>query len=136
MKYTKVEENLFLLRLERGEEIVESIVTFLQKEKIASGILWGLGAVDYARLAHYRVEHKEYTEREFNEPLEIASLVATITQDKIHSHVVLSDALMHTYGGHLKEAHVAATAEIVICAGKEKITRKFSEKIGLELLNI
>lgn len=132
----KINENEYLLRLERGEEIVKTVEDFLKKEKIGSGVLWGLGAVDYARLAHYRVDKKEYSEKELRQPLEIASLVGVITKEGIHSHIVLSDSQMKTYGGHLKEARVAATGEIVVQKGAEKIGRKYSEEIGLNLLEI
>ncbi len=124
------------MRLERGEEIVKTVEGFLKKERIESGMLWGLGAVDYAKLAHYRVDKKEYSEKEFNEPLEIASLSATITKEGIHAHIVLSDSEMRTYGGHLKEAKIAATGEIIIRKGEASISRKHSEEIGLNLLNI
>lgn len=136
MKIKKINKNEYVLRLKRGEEIVKTLDNFLKKKKIESGVLWGLGAMDYARLAHYRVDKKEYTEREFKEPLEIASLVGIITREGIHSHVVLGDKLMHVYAGHLKEGRIAATGEIVIRAGEESITRKHSEEIGLDLLHI
>jgi len=136
MKSKKINKNQYLLCLERGEEIVKAIEDFLKKEKIKGGMLWGLGAVDYAKLAHYRVDRKEYSEKELNEPLEIASLSAIITREGIHAHIVLSDSEMHTYGGHLKEAKIAATGEIVIRKGDTSISRKHSEEIGLNLLDI
>lgn len=136
MKIKKVSKNEYLLCLERGEEIVKTIEDFLKREKIKSGVLWGLGAVDYAKLAHYRVDKKEYSECEFNEPLEIASLFATITREGLHSHIVLSDSEMKTYAGHLKAARVAATGEIVICKWDKPLAREYSEEIGLKLLHI
>jgi len=136
MRIKKVSKNQYILRLERGEEIIKTVEDFLKKEKIASGILWGLGAVDFARLAHYRVDKKEYSEESFKEPLEIASLFAVITREGLHPHAVFSDSEMHAFGGHLKEARVAATCEIIVHKGRAKISRKYSEEIGLKLLEI
>lgn len=136
MRIKRVFKNEYLLRLERGEKIVKTVEDFLKREKIASGILWGLGAVDYAKLAHYRVDKKEYSEKEFNEPLEIVNLLATITHEGLHAHIALGNAVMQVFGGHLKEARVAATCEIVVRKWDAEISRKYSEEIGLKLLDI
>lgn len=136
MHFKKINPKEFILRLDRGEEIVKTVEDFLKKEKIYSGYLLGLGAIDFARLAHYRVDQKEYSEEEFNQPFEIVSLFATVTREGIHPHISLSNHSMRVIGGHLKEARVAATCEIIVFKGNVSIGRKFSEEIGLNLLAI
>ncbi|MBM3200738.1 DNA-binding protein, partial [Candidatus Woesearchaeota archaeon] len=76
----------------------------------------------------------------FKKPLEIISLIGNAAlfngKPMIHAHVSLSDDKMKVFGGHLKEATVSATCEVVLRAFDEKVARKEDLKIGLKLLDI
>ena len=135
MKYKRIDEKLFI-RLEKGEEIVSSLETLLEKEGINAGSLQGIGAVSEATLGHYSLKSKEYSEKELNQPLEIVSLQGTITSEKIHPHVCLGNSEMETYGGHLVEATVAATCEVIVDSAAGSLNRYHDEEIGLDLLDI
>ena len=45
MKYRKVEDG-YLLRLEKGEEVVETLTAFIKNQKIQAGFITGMGAVN------------------------------------------------------------------------------------------
>lgn len=135
MKTKTIGEKL-VIRLEKGEEIVSELEKILEDEGISAGSFQGIGAVSEATLGHYSLETKEYTEKEFPKPLEIVSLQGTVSREGIHPHVCLGTSDMKTYGGHLVEATVAATCEIIVQPAPGSLERYHDEEIGLDLLDI
>jgi len=126
-----------ILRLKKGDLLVKSL-----EEKvgnIASGVIVGIGALNWARLKIYNLNKKKYTEEKFNGPLELISFTATIaksTEGKtgLHAHCVLSGEDFKAIGGHMEEAEVAATFEAVIIDSTKKVERYFDKDIGLNLI--
>ena len=139
MKFKKIKDT-YIIRLERDEKIIESLNRFLEDKSIKNGFFIGLGALSKVELALYRLEDKEYFFKNFEEALEISSLHGNIflkeNKPFIHAHIVVSDKNMETKGGHLKEAIVGATCEIILFTINNKIRRMYSEEIGLWLLGI
>lgn len=135
MKNKEVGDRLFI-RLERGEEIVSELEQVLEDEGIHAGSFQAIGAVSKATLGHYSLESKEYREKELNQPLEIVSLQGTVTGEGVHPHACLGTKDMETYGGHLVEAVVAATCEIIVTPEPGSLDRYHDDEIGLDLLDI
>lgn len=139
MKFKKA-GNIYFLRLERGEKVIETLKDFCTKNKIRCGYFFGIGALGKAELAHYIVENKKYTSKIFKQPLEIVNMAGNITRMNnevyLHCHITLSDEEMKAVAGHLKEATIAATCEIILVKLNASISRKFNDFIGLNLLDI
>lgn len=139
MKFKKT-ENIYIIRLDRGEKVIESIKGFCTKNNIKCGYFFGIGALDEVELAHYIVDNKKYTSKVFKQPLEITNLIGNITNmDKgvyLHCHITLGGKDMKAISGHLKEGKIAATCEIILTKLDMKINRKYDAFIGLNLLDI
>lgn len=139
MKQTSKDGDKFIIRLEKGEEIIESLIQFCTKNEIDSAYFHGLGAVENATISFYKLNQKEYVHREFNEPMEISNLLGNISKldNKliIHAHIVLAREDFSTVSGHLGRAVTSATCEIILTKLNAKLSRKFDEKIGLNLLD-
>jgi hypothetical protein len=139
MKYKKVDQG-YLIRIDKGEKIIESIIKFCTALRINSAWFTGIGSVSEISLAYFNVEKKEYSREKIEVPVEIVSLIgnATLFEGKcaVHAHVVVSNAKMDTQAGHLNEAIVSGTCEIFLRDLKTKIERKHIEEIGLNLLDI
>lgn len=139
MVYTKVDDG-FLIRLEKGELIVSTLTQFCIDKSIKSGVISGIGGVVWAELAFYDLEQRAYEYEKYDEPLEITNLSGNISMvgDKsfLHIHATMSDSNFHAYGGHLKEAEVGATCEIMIRQFSKPITRAHNEEVGLKILDI
>ena len=138
MKSKKIKDT-FIIRLERGEKIIETLKDFCTKNKIKCGYFFGIGALDEAELAHYIVENKKYTSKILNQPLEIINMTGNITSMNkevyLHCHITLSDERMNSIAGHLKEGKISATCEIVLVKLNTAIERKHDDFIGLNLMN-
>ncbi|HOJ10859.1 MAG TPA: DNA-binding protein [Clostridiales bacterium] len=125
-------------RIDKGEEIIESIKKICIKEKTALGKVSALGAVNRAKIGLFETGIKKYHSAELSGDFEITSLSGTITEmdgePYLHIHINLAGADHKTFGGHLNEAYVSATCELVIDVINGRVGRKFSKEIGLNLM--
>lgn len=134
-KNIKVKDK-FIFRLELGDEILESINDFCQKNNIQAGYFTGLAAVDYLKLARYLPESKSYEEKEFSEPLEVVALFGVYSPDGIHCHITVSDKNFSAFGGHLKEGKINGTAEIIFYETEGEIKRFLDDQTNLNVLKL
>ena len=129
-----------ILRLVKGKQFNSSILNYCQKNGIEAAWFSALGAAKEVRLAFYDLDKKSFIRKKILKPLEISSLSGNIAilDGKLvsHCHLVLSDKEMKTYGGHLDELLVAATCEVILQPLDLKLSRKHSDEIGLNLLEI
>ncbi|WP_026486186.1 PPC domain-containing DNA-binding protein [Caldanaerobius polysaccharolyticus] len=109
---------VFVLRLDQGDYVLESINDFIKKENIKDAVVVSaIGTLDYCVLhmvtttGYPAVEHFERWE---DKPLELSSIDGVIADGKPHLHAVVSDK-EKAYSGHLEEGcRVLYLAEIVI----------------------
>ena len=137
MRYRKLNRT-YVIVLSKGEKIIESLTELLIKNEMPMAYFWGIGAVSEAELAHFNLEKKEYSYKKFKGQLEIVSMIGNLAwlegKPVVHAHISLGDNKMRLSGGHLKEATVSATCEIVLKVFEEKVERKHDPEIGLNLL--
>lgn len=133
----KKQNNTYFIRLEKGEEVVETLKTFVEKENISAGSLEGIGALSEVTLGVFYPATKEYKERKMTGIFEITSLLGNISQKEgapyLHLHITVADEKNQVFGGHLVSAKISATGEILARSVETKISRKMSNEIGLNL---
>jgi hypothetical protein len=131
---------IHVIRLNKGEEAVNSILNYCTEAGIKSASFTAIGAASKAKLAIYDLNKKEYIRKEFSKTMEILNLSGNISlldnNIVVHSHVVLSDEDFSAFGGHVEELTIAATCEIVLTEILVKLTRKADPIIGLNLLDL
>ncbi|MDD7593184.1 MAG: DNA-binding protein [Peptoniphilaceae bacterium] len=136
MDYRRFGKTL-VCRIDRGEEVLECLEKLAASEHIHLAEVRGLGAVDDFVVGLYDVEKQEYLKNHFTFPAEITNLWGTInTMDGnyyAHLHMSVADAEGHVFGGHLNEAHVAATCEMLITEIDGTVDRYHDDSIGLNL---
>ncbi len=137
MDYKKI-DNKIVLRLKRGDKLVESLEQVAIKEDIKAAHFQGIGACDNLKIGILDQQSKQYQWDEYNEALEIVSLIGNITlvdeKKTVHTHIVASREDSSTIGGHLGEARISFTAEIFIDLLSEPLVKKFDEEISLNLI--
>lgn len=138
MKLALQDNRRYFLRFDRGEEILESLRGFCAERNFKSGYFSAIGAVGKVVLMHYNPDTKKYSEKNFEQKLEIVNLSGNLSwhEEKpyLHAHGVFSDEEMKCFGGHLKETEVAATCEMFLIQTDGELNREFSDEIGLNLL--
>ena len=127
-----------VVRIDRGEEIQAMLKEVALKEHIKLASVSALGAVGDFTVGVFHVGEKKYEANHFAGEFEIVSLTGTISTMKgeyyAHLHMSAGDAKGHVFGGHLNEAIVSATCEMVVRVIDGQVDRAFDEDVGLNLL--
>lgn len=136
MEYRKFNDT-FVLRLNKGEEIVSSIKDLCEKEDITLGSISGIGASNHIVAGLYKVTEKKYCSKEYKGNFELTSIVGNISikdgEPYLHIHLNFADEEGRAFGGHLNEAVISATCELFIRKISGNVYRKYDENIGLNL---
>ena len=137
MEYKRFGNNI-VVRMDRGEDIVEQVKALAEREHIRLAAVQALGAVNDFTVGVFNTETKVYGSNRFQGPYEIVSLTGTIdTMDgKFYTHLHMSagNAQGQVFGGHLNRAVISATCEMIVTVINGQVDRQFSEEIGLNLL--
>lgn len=128
----------YIIRLDRGEEIISSLTAFCKAEQVTLGSVEALGAADHVIIGLYDVAARQYHKHTFNGPMEITSLTGNIsTKDGeiyLHLHINLCREDMSVIGGHLNECRISATCEMFVRKLSGTVERKLdTETTGLNL---
>lgn len=131
----------YLLRLDKGERLGESLEKFALETKIEGAWVSGLGAALEATLGFYDLDKKEYHWQQFEGLREIVSLTGNLAYDEqgdfvFHLHGVLSDEKFQTVGGHVKDLAAGATVELFIHRAYQPTKRKLDHSVGLKTLDL
>jgi uncharacterized protein len=129
----------FILVLNKGDKLIEAIMSCANKLQLKSAAIWGIGAIAEPKLAYYNLDTKQYSYKTFAGDFEIISLIGNITKldDKyiVHAHIAVSDGNFQLVAGHLSEATVSVTAEITILPFSGAINRKLNSEFALNLIS-
>lgn len=139
MKYKRFGEDI-VARLEVGEEVVASLAEIAEREGVTFASVSGIGAADDIAVSVYDVKAKKYFDNEFREPMEITSLLGTVSEKDgapyVHIHATAGRADGTAVGGHLKRAVISATCELVLHTVYGRVPRFYDERTGLNLMEL
>lgn len=130
------EDDRIVVRLDPGEEVLDSLETLRGEYDIENGFLTGIGAVDQVTLGHYDVDAQEYSEEEFTGQFEVTSFLGNIGPDKIHTHIQVANDAFESLGGHCSGARVSGTFEVLVTLGETSLTHRLDERTGLDVFDI
>lgn len=137
MEYKKF-GNKYIIRIDKGEEVVDTLKKFCIDNKIRLGTITGLGATNKVTIGLFEAQSKKYFSKELIGNHEIAPLYGNITtmngEIYLHLHVNLGNEEHKSFAGHLNSAFVSATVEVIIDSIEGEVERNFSDEIGLNLL--
>jgi predicted DNA-binding protein with PD1-like motif len=132
-------QKTYVLVLDKGDEAVGSIEGFARENCIAAAQLTGIGAFSDVVLGFFDWEMKDYRRIPLNEQVEVVSLLGDIAlgpngKPALHPHVVVSRADGIAMGGHLLEAHVRPTLEVVLIESPRHLHKRKDSDSGLALI--
>ena len=124
--------------LPHGGDLLGEIEDLARREKIKTGSVTVIGAVQKARVGYYDQETHDYLETGFEEPMEISSCLGNISLKEgeifIHAHITLAARDGKVIGGHLAPGCKIFAAECLIeeLVGEE-LKRLPDRETGLSL---
>src|SRR5580658_7729897 len=122
MKSKQIDANgnrSYVVIFETGEEIAAGLQRFATENKLADSSFKAIGALSDARVGWFNWETKKYqTAAEFHEQVEVLSLIGDVGlkdgKPVVHAHLIVGRKDGTAHGGHLMEAHVRPTLEVVL----------------------
>jgi uncharacterized protein len=140
----------FALVFETDDDAVAGLLRFADDHAIDAAGLTGIGAARRAAVGWYDPDRRDYGRIEVEEQVEILSLLGDITGPgamlgstadaaqgrTVHAHVVLARRDGSTVGGHLLEAIVRPTLEILVTETPSVLSRRHDAPSGLVLIDL
>ena len=131
-------EKTYAIVFEKGDEVLEGLLSFARKEKIQASHFTAIGALSDVTLGYFDWTKKGFKKISIPEQVEVLSLVGNIVFDngapKLHAHVVVGKSDGTAHGGHLVEAHVRPILEVVLIESPSHLHRKIDKETGLGLI--
>ena len=134
-------QRTFAVILDSGDEAVGALTRFAQLQKVGAAQLTGLGALSDAVLGFFDWKTKQYRRIPVKEQVEVVSLIGDIGlgpdgAPTLHPHIVCSRADGSAVGGHLLEAHVRPTLEVIVTESPAHLRRRPDPESGLALIDL
>jgi predicted DNA-binding protein with PD1-like motif len=133
-------QRTFAVIFDTGDEVVSGLTRFAEENGLAASQLTAIGAFRDLVLGYFDWEKKEYLHIPVREQVEVVSLVGDIARkgDKpqLHVHVVVAKRDGSALGGHLLEARVRPTLEVVVTESPGHLLREYDPETGLALIRL
>ena len=133
-------QKTFALVFDTGDQAMTGLKAFAEEQHLAAGHFTAIGAFKTVTLGYFDWEKKDYIKIPVHEQVEVLSLVGDVTisdgKPNIHAHAVLGKRDGSTCGGHLIEAEVRPTLEVILTESPAHLERRFDKEAGLALISL
>jgi predicted DNA-binding protein with PD1-like motif len=133
-------QKTFALVFDTGDEVATGLLAFAKEKRLTGSHFTAIGALSDVTLGFFDWDKKDYQKIQINEQVEVLSLIGDIAlnkgEPKVHAHVVVGKSDGTAHGGHLMEAHVRPTLEVILVESPEHLIRKTDEASGLALIDL
>jgi len=143
MKYAPLNDHVYpsyVLRLELGEDIHDTIQKFCAEQDISNASIEGIGSVQTPTLAHYSIQTKQFTDKRLDGIYEVTSLLGNVArvegQPFTHLHITVAGPDMRVYGGHLVKGECSATLELILKSFPSEHAKIQDDAIGLKVWDL
>lgn len=141
MKHRQIDQTpkTFILVFETGDELAKGLSDFASEQKLSAASFKAVGALSSVRLGWFSWEAKKYEPSvTLDEQLELLSLIGDVAlkdgKPVVHAHVVVGKKDGTTHGGHLLEAHIRPTCEVVLTESPVQLQKVVDPESGLALI--
>jgi predicted DNA-binding protein with PD1-like motif len=129
----------YALVYEKGDEFMAELQGFAEQQSLAASHFTAIGAFKHAVLGYFDRDKMDYLKIPIKEQVEVLSLLGNITLSegtyKVHAHAVLGKADASAIGGHILEAHIWPTLEVIVEESPKHLLRQLDPETGLPLLD-
>jgi predicted DNA-binding protein with PD1-like motif len=130
--------NTFVVIFEPGEEAMSGLTAFAREQALTASQITAIGGFERVVLGYFDRDKRDYQPIPIEEQVEVLSVIGDIVGDgddlKVHAHVVVGRRDGSAHGGHLLEAVVWPTLEVVITETPAHLQRRFDPKSGAALI--
>ncbi len=130
----------WVLIFDTGDEFPHPLVSFAHDNAIDAAHFTAIGAFSDVSLGWYDLEAQGYRSTHIDGQVEVVALSGDIAASDdgpvVHAHVVVADYTALTRGGHLLDAHVRPTLEVVLTETPAHLKRRHDPTSGLALIDL
>src|ERR1700727_2376961 len=123
----------------QGDEAFSGLLEFAEKYHVTSAHFTAIGAVSGATLGWFDPPRKMYKKIPIVGQHEVIGMSGDIAlyQGKpvVHTHMVVGNSDGITYGGHVLEANVSPTLEVMLTVDPATMQKKFDPATDLTLID-
>ncbi len=118
---------------------MERLNGFVAAERIGAAQLTAIGAFSDVVLMYFDWDKKDYSRIPVREQLEVASLIGDVAagpdgKPSLHVHLVVGKGDGSAMAGHLGEAHVRPTLEVIVTENPAHLRKVKDQTSGLPLI--
>jgi predicted DNA-binding protein with PD1-like motif len=129
----------YVVVLATGDEVMSSVQGFAEREGIGAAQITGIGALSEVTLMYFDWPSKQYKKIPVREQVEVASLIGDVAlapsgKPAVHIHLVVGKSDGSAMAGHLGDARVRPTIELVIEESPAHLHKKMDAETGLALI--
>jgi len=131
----------FVLIFDTGDEITEILKKFAADQRLSGSSFKAIGALSSVKLGWFNWNTKKYEiAADLHEQVELLSLIGDIAlQDgkpQVHAHIVVGRSDGTAHGGHLLEAKVRPTCELILTENPAELQKQIDPEVGIALIKI
>jgi predicted DNA-binding protein with PD1-like motif len=117
-----------------------SLKAFVRERKVEAGSLSAIGAFSEAVLGYFDWQSKQYKKIPVPEQVEVLSLLGDVAVaadgPTLHVQAILGNPEGSTVGGHLLQARVRPTLEVVLVESASYLKKRLDPETGRALLSL
>jgi predicted DNA-binding protein with PD1-like motif len=133
-------ERTYAVIFQTGDEVASGLLEFARRQQLAGSHFTAIGAFQDVVLGYFDWETKEYRKIPVREQVEVLSLVGDVAlekgEPKVHAHVVVGKSDGTAHGGHLLEANVRPTLEVILTESPRHLRRRHDPESGIALIDL
>jgi uncharacterized protein len=129
----------FVVVFQTGDELAKGLSKFAEEQHLSAASFKAVGAMSSVRLGWFSWESKKYEPSvTLDEQVELLSLIGDVALKEgkpvVHAHAVIGKRDGTAHGGHLLEAHIRPTCEVVLTESPTHLQKFVDPKSGLALI--
>jgi predicted DNA-binding protein with PD1-like motif len=133
-------ERIWALVFDIGDPVMANLERFAREQGLRGAHFSGIGAFQDVTLRYFDWESRQYEDIPVDEQVEVLTLTGNVASEgdepKVHAHLIIGRRDGSTLGGHLKEAHVRPTLEVILTEEPEPLVRRHDAATGLALIDL
>src|SRR6202795_3777447 len=123
----------------QGDEAFSGLLEFAEKYQVRSAHFTAIGAVNGATLGWFDPQRKMYKKIPVSSQHELIGMSGDIAlyhgKPVVHTHMVLGSPDGTTYGGHVLDANVSPTVEVMVTDDPVTMQKRFDPATDLTLID-
>jgi predicted DNA-binding protein with PD1-like motif len=136
---TNGKQKTYAVIFSTGDEALSGLTDFARQYNVTSAHFTAIGALSSAKLGWFNPARKMYKQIPVDSQVEVVAMIGDIALYKgkpvVHTHLVASFPDGSTRAGHVLEAHVSPTLEVMVTVEPNAMHKRLDAETDLTLID-